>query len=373
MPAVYLSAMRKGYTTVRQIAELLNLSPATVSRSLRGHPDIGLETRTRIIETAHSLGYTPRKYVRSSTGLRPIRNLHVAVLIGCMCGRERGPTDSSFVGYHFQAAVNKVSDARRGTASTIFMDSGLLWKKKEKTEIPEEILNNQCDGIILAYPFPQEYVAILTRIAPVISLEYSYNMPGVDTISPSQARDTTRAVEKLVAMGHRRIGYISDANVGNNKTTQALRFAGYLTGLSNAGLVHDPEYVIGFPYRNYDVNDLPELVKSLWFMGVTAMVCSIDRHAYQLWRDMPRLGIEIPEDLSLVGVNGVTPMHDLPQLATYRMPYEVIVTAALERIAYRKKYPATANIYVEYESAPVPGKSTRKPREELLNRHRARI
>ena len=50
--------------TIRDIAKKLNLSIAAVSRAMDGYPDISEETRQRVMETAHQMGYVPNRAAR---------------------------------------------------------------------------------------------------------------------------------------------------------------------------------------------------------------------------------------------------------------------------------------------------------------------
>ena len=56
-------------TTIRQLAEHLGLSPATVSRALNGFPEVGVATRQRVLEGAERLHYRPNMHAkRLATG-----------------------------------------------------------------------------------------------------------------------------------------------------------------------------------------------------------------------------------------------------------------------------------------------------------------
>jgi len=50
--------------TIRDIAKLLEVSPSTVSRALKDHPDIGQTTKDKVKQVADELGYFPNRLVR---------------------------------------------------------------------------------------------------------------------------------------------------------------------------------------------------------------------------------------------------------------------------------------------------------------------
>jgi DNA-binding LacI/PurR family transcriptional regulator len=57
--------MSIGHTTIKDIARKLNISPSTVSRALRNHPDISLETKKKVSSLAEELDYHPNLIAKS--------------------------------------------------------------------------------------------------------------------------------------------------------------------------------------------------------------------------------------------------------------------------------------------------------------------
>ena len=73
----------KPATTVFELSKILKLSPSTVSRALKNHPDIAPETRKKVLELAQKLDYEPNLY---AVGLRTSRTKEFAVIVPGLSG-----------------------------------------------------------------------------------------------------------------------------------------------------------------------------------------------------------------------------------------------------------------------------------------------
>ena len=73
----------KPVTTVFELSKILKLSPSTVSRALKNHPDIAPETRKKVLELAQKLDYEPNLY---AVGLRTRRTKEFAVIVPNLSG-----------------------------------------------------------------------------------------------------------------------------------------------------------------------------------------------------------------------------------------------------------------------------------------------
>jgi LacI family transcriptional regulator len=100
----------KAATTLLQISKILSLSPSTVSRALKNHPDISPVTRQKVLDLAKQLEYEPNL---NAVGLRTSNTKEIAVIV---------PNLSGFFYGSFISAVEE--EARRAGYSTIILLSG---------------------------------------------------------------------------------------------------------------------------------------------------------------------------------------------------------------------------------------------------------
>jgi DNA-binding LacI/PurR family transcriptional regulator len=352
--------------TIRDIASALNVSPGTVSRSLRESPGVHPEMRRRVRAMAESMGYV----VRSSSGGAGSRGRNaeagsrtrVGVVVGDLCVLNEGAVDSSYIAYHLLAGLSQAAGELDAVVSVAFLNATTMDPAADPAQ--EIAFLGDIDGVVLIYPLPDPFVARLVKVANVISIEHAYPTLPVDVVSPAQSVDVMRAVERLHQLGHRRIGYVADDAARGNRLPQTQRFAGYLSGLRRAGMDFRGGDVLSVPGLPGDSVARPALagaVANLARDGVTAFVCSTDRQAYFLWKELAALGIRVPDDVSIIGIGGVTPIQGMQQLTMYRTPYETLGLAAISRLQQRRQRPDSFPVFIEYPSTFVEGVSVAKP------------
>ncbi|MGC4032402.1 MAG: LacI family DNA-binding transcriptional regulator [Tepidisphaeraceae bacterium] len=334
--------------TLKDIATALNLSSGTVSRVLNGRGDLAQETREKVFGLAAELNYLPRrKNMSPKPGVT-----RLALCIGNPCSATDGQLDPSYVGFHFLSAIQTAA-AKAGIGVMVsFVDAA---DPDAEIESLPMFRREEAQGIILAYPFPERVVERLARIAPVVSLEHVYPGVSLDVVGPTHALDAMAAVDHLVRLGHREIAYIGDEGAQGHKLTQGLRHAGYVSGLERCGIPYRQSRVLNVHDKSVSKQDLPGAVGRWVRDGVTAVVCSIDRHAYLLWDTLPATGIRVPQDVSLVGIGGIHRVAGQPQLTTWRCDYAGLADAAIEALQSRFRQSGNADLYREIRSTFVPG------------------
>jgi DNA-binding LacI/PurR family transcriptional regulator len=319
--------------------------------------------RRRVRAMAESMGYVvPADAARAAkkTGA-PIK---IGAVVGDLCVLNGGAVDSSYIAYHLLAGLSQASTQLGAVVSVGFVNATTLAADADPArEIP---FLGDVDGVVLIYPLPEPFVARLVKAANVVSIEHAYPTLPVDVVGPAQSVDVMRAVERLQQLGHRRIAYVADDAARGNRLPQTQRFAGYLSGLRRVGTEYRGEDVLSVPGLPGDSVARPALAAALVARvrdGVTAVVCSTDRQAYFLWKELTGLGVRVPEDVSIIGIGGVTPIEGMQQLTMYRTPYETLGLAAISRLQQRRQRPAdTLPVFIEYPSTFVEGITIGRPR-----------
>ena len=325
--------------TVNQdlIAQRLNLSRATVSRSLANHPAISAETRRRVQEMAEKLGYqqTPG---RSGRRGKNSRALTIGVLIGVPAGnvvmatfpyilkgiRERAEVEHVKIDVHYQAPGDFHPEAGR---QPVF----------------RHIRGGDWRGTILIYPFAEAAVEMIARKISTVSVLESYNQPGIDIIDTDDASAILTLVERLLQAGHTRIGFLSGVYPIPGHWV-ARRFSGYVEALFIHGMEFHPDWVLNV-HKNSPRLSPPQLAgevtRRIRENGVTAWVCAADHQAYPLMQDLQARGIRVPQDCSITGFDGLEPPAGLPRATSMRVPHEHIGSSALTRLINRIEHPSS--------------------------------
>lgn len=174
-------------TTIFEISKILNLSPSTISRALKNHPDIAPETRKRILEVAEKLDYEPNLF---AVGLRKNKSREIAVIV---------PTLSGFFYDSFISAVEE--EARRLHYSLVVLLSG---------DDPEVELQNvktckqrRVDGILLCVTSRTTDTAYFSKIqaagVPLIFFDKVPEMPDVNTVCVADETAAQLAADALIS------------------------------------------------------------------------------------------------------------------------------------------------------------------------------
>lgn len=269
-------------TTVRDLAKETGVSIATISRYLnQDYGAMSEATRLRIQKAVEKSGYINTKSRNRGT---------VAVVLP-------GLADPFFAQMieQFSAALEGMDYALQLYVSRNSM--------KQEEQIIRSLINSSVSGIIYMSTVTSEENCIdllLDSGKPFVVMDSylsEYNAPALVFSDGSYGMYET--VKYLLAAGHEKIAYLSGLKIG---VFEHYRYQGYVNALLDAELAVNPELIrfIGFGLED-GMRGISDLLDS----GVqfTAVVCESDQLAAGVYKVCRRRGIDIPKDLSVVGVN----------------------------------------------------------------------
>jgi len=289
--------------TIKDIARTAGVSHTTVSRALRGSPAISDETTARIRQLAQEMGYTPSAVAQSLLSRR-------TQTIGVVITTIADPFTVQIVG-----GVEEVAQA---AGYSVFLSTSHN-NPEQELEVVETFHRRRVDAIIvISSRVGSVYSSRLDQIqVPIVLVnnneegDYLYSV-AVDDISAAQA-----AVEHLIALGHRRIGYI-EAN--NRPKSNRRRLTGYQAALRQANIPTDPMLIIA-PLARRDIEKGSAALEQLQAVRATAAFCFNDRTAIGLLMACRQHNVAVPEELSVVGFDDIEPaLYVTPPLTTIRQP-----------------------------------------------------
>lgn len=172
---------------------------------------------------------------------------------------------------------------------------------------------------------------------PVVLLDHdTVDYPGrseFDLVGVDNRRNGFAITRHLLSLGCKRIGFVS---IGLPVSTAALRIAGYRDALSEAGLTPDPDLT----YHWSDVQDLDFVRRLVSTSHADAFVCINDDVARSLMHHLAILGVNVPTDLRVVGMDDLPFAATLPvPLTTMHQPTRAIGAAAVETLLARLESP----------------------------------
>ena len=310
--------------SLRDIARAAGVSHTTVSRALRDSPVISLAVRKRIQILAEEMGYTPNAIAQSLKGQR-------SNTIGLVVTSISDP----FVGRVVRGIEGVAQKAGSGIILSVSNNN-----PDQEMHVIDYFHRRRVDGIIIvSSKVTTEYRKRLERIkVPAILINQQAETTGdfFHSVSVDDYQGAYLAVEYLLNLGHRSIGYIG---VANRPRSNRLRLEGYRDALSVVGILSREEWIRNVSPANYDddvdddVNDGKALLPALIKAGVSAVFCYNDMIAIGALMACRELGVEVPRQLSIVGFDNVPfAQYITPPLTTIHQPKLRLGQIAMEMI-----------------------------------------
>ena len=152
---------------------------------------------------------------------------------------------------------------------------------------------------------------------PIVLINNQSEGQYLYSVAVDDGQGAQLAVEHLLALGHRRIGYVGTSR--RPKSSQR-RFGGYKQALERAGISLDPT-LIPPPIAKNDVHRGEEALEHLLATDATAVFCYNDLIAIGLLVACHRRGIAVPQQLSVVGFDNIEAARYVsPPLTTVNQP-----------------------------------------------------
>lgn len=298
--------------TIRDVAKKLNLSITTVSRALDGYEDVSEETRQRVVQTAHEMGYAPNQAARQ---LRRKRADSIGYILPADRPRFSDPFFAEFVaGLGDEAATHGLD---------LLVSSAPPNSQVEQNAYERWVQSRKVDGIVLNRLHLQDWrVQYLAKIRfPFVTLERSQDPCDYPSVEVNGQRWFKLLVDHLVNLGHRRIAYIG---AGAELKIQADRLAGYRDSLQGHAMPYEAELVAEGDLTSDGGFRAAERLLALP-QPPTAIACVDDMTALGVLHAAREHGRVIGQDLAVAGFDGIEGFeHMQPLLTTINQPvYEI--------------------------------------------------
>lgn len=305
------SAGPKPRVKISDVAEALGLSKGTVSRAMNAYPDISESTQLRVRRTAERMGYRPLSHAQAIKTGR-VRALALVLEVSEYDGH------APFLTTFLSGVTEEASD----NGWTLTVATAGAGKDMEET-LRRLMQERKADGFILPRTRVNDPRVELLRSQHVPHILYGrtgygddFAQKGLSWYDISGGRAMTEAVVHLAKLGHTRIGFLG-SRVEYNYAL--LRRDGYLNGLKRAGLPHDPDLEI---LENLETAEAARSAARLLRLPEppTAIVGCTDLIALGAYQAAEDLNLEIGQDLSVVGYDGI-PRGDYvkPRLSSFHV------------------------------------------------------
>ncbi len=301
--------------TLKQIASHCGVSVASVSKALNHAPDISAETAEKIRKTARELGYYPNSAARA---LKTNRTYNIGVLFD----------DDSHVGLtheYFSHVLNAVKNGaeRRGYDVT-FISKNL---DPHRMSYLEHCKYRNVDGVVIAnVDFTDPAVMELVNSdIPVVTIDYMFDSRSA--VISDNVQSMHDLVQYVYSMGHRKIAFIS----GEGTAVTRSRVASFHRTCRELGLTIPEEYMISAIY--HDPKSSGRATRELLSLKVppTCILYPDDISILGGMTEIERQGLRVPEDISIVGFDGIPLSRVLrPKLTTLCQDSETLGAKAAQ-------------------------------------------
>ena len=307
---------------LKDIAEACGVSVATVSRALNGLTNENKERTAFICQTAREMGYYPNAAART---LKTSRSNNIGILYENQMNHE-----------YFSSlldALRTVAD-ERGYDLTIIGRNG----SDSNETYYDHARRRNLDGVIMIQADFEstEVVRLANSDMPTVVIDHAYE--GCDSVSSDNRASLERIVCHVYNHGHRKIAFVT----GQDSAVMRERLAGFYKicaelgirvpeGFVREGRFHDPERCTAIVRELLRGEEKP-----------TCILCPDDYSCLGALWDLKAKGVRVPEEVSLVGYDGVRMSRMIrPMLTTYRQDTEVIAREAVALLIDAIEMPET--------------------------------
>ncbi|HTW13054.1 MAG TPA: LacI family DNA-binding transcriptional regulator [Solirubrobacteraceae bacterium] len=333
---------RGGRTTIRDIAEIAGVSPATVSRVVNGRTDVSPALRESVMRVVREQGYT--------TGRAP----HPAHF-----GRTGlvGVTVPLVHKSYFSEILAGASEAFYELDYSIVL-SPTLHEHRREVSLVERLMRGLTDGALLVLPeeSQQELTALREQGYPFVIVDPHTEIDErVPTVSASNTAGGRSATEHLLSLGHRRIAAITGPRDG---IATKERMRGYRGALLDFGILADPALTVE---SDFSTGGGHRAALPLLSMAErpTAVFAFNDMMAIGVIRAARQLGLRVPEDVSVCGFDDTFEASILETpLTTVRQPLAEMGRMAVSQLARLLQNRRIEALHIQLETMLVVREST---------------
>lgn len=297
---------------IYDVALKSGLSVVTVSRVINNSPNVREYNREKVLQAMRELGYNPSAAARSlAKGKTGVIGLLIPSLSDTFINSVVISINKNLMknGYFLAISLAEHDDM------SIEEGSNFLFQEK------------RVDGILILTPIYEEkyIVEIKRKNIPFVLMDNQESHPSVNSILVDNYNGGYTATRHLLALGHKKIGYIGAPEI---YLSSRERERGFLDALKEAEL--EP-YVM--ERGNFDISSGYKITKSWIESGriPTAVFTADDYIAFGAMDAVREAGLKVPEDISICGYDDDFLSQGIhPGLTTIRQPSEEMGLKAVE-------------------------------------------
>lgn len=277
--------------TIRDVARRAGVGLGTVSRVLNNSPLVSPVTRKRVLDAIAELRYSPSQIARSFASGKNYTASAIAPFFTrpSVIERLRGVESALHANGYSLVVFNVETAARRDTC------------------LHDLARHDRSDGVLIISLTPREDEVVALRESGLPVALIDTKVEGMSGVRIDDVAGGQLATRHLIDLGHRRIGFIGDAEDqvrAFNFTSSHDRNAGYCQALVAAGLAPQADYQRYGVYGRYEARLLARELLRLP-QPPSAIFAASDTQAMGVLEAARDLHLRVPEDLSVIGFDDI--------------------------------------------------------------------
>lgn len=279
--------------TIKDVAKLANVATSTVSRVVSNNPVISQKTKERVREAMEQLGYHPNLNARSLAN-------KTSRAIGIVLPNA---THIVFQNPFFPEVLRGISAKAQEKGYVLYLSTGQT-NDQIFEDVKQMVQGKRVDGVVLLYSLIEDRV-----ISYLKEIDFPFVLIGkpfkdsnsINYVDNDNYYASRKVTEYLISLDHDRIGFIG----GNLDLVVTIdRLEGYEKALRKHSIPYREEYVVQQQFIKEGGYDA---VAALMLLAhpPTALVVVDDIMALGVYQMLNRLGLKIPDDVSIVSFNNL--------------------------------------------------------------------
>ncbi|NOT73318.1 MAG: LacI family DNA-binding transcriptional regulator [Cyclobacteriaceae bacterium] len=278
--------MRFNQVTIKDIARELGISPSTVSRALKDHPDISSETKKAVHALAEKLNYQPNIVALS---LRQKKTNTIGVII------------PELVHFFFSTVISGIEDVAYQAGYSVILAQSNESYEREKTDI-KALFNSRVDGMLISLSRETKNFdhieSIISKGVPVVFYDRMYNNPNTSKVIVDDYTGAKEAVDHLIEQGYKQIAHLEGTS---GLLITADRKRGYIDALKEHKMEIKEAYIEECSSGSQEDGKTATLKLLSLPNPPDAIFAHSDPIATGAMMAIKEKGLKIPQDIGLVG------------------------------------------------------------------------
>jgi DNA-binding LacI/PurR family transcriptional regulator len=306
-----------------EIAKKAGVSPATVSRALRGLHHVNERTRKKIIDAAQALDYPirPDMLPRSEGG-----KTNTVGVIAPFLSR-----------WYFSQALAGIEQALREAGLDLLLYNFAQVDARQRV-FQQKKLVGKVDGLIVISlpPTEKEFDRILGLGIPVSLLGNAD--PRCSSVTVDDMKGAETAAQHLIEMGHKSIAIMAGQDErAFNFSVARKRRDGFLNILGQNGIEFNPDFELISDFDSHTAElAMDEFLRRKKLP--TAIFCESDEMAFGVMKSLQKRGLKVPDDISIIGYDDHEFSHNVG-LTTIAQPVKFLGQLTASQIMSRIENP----------------------------------